>query len=87
MKKFIIGFGWIVSACAAVAETGASNEFRLDTRRVKIARATEPISYSTAWATNLTAGGDAGGATHEIKADYDIIANREFCVFGKVEGK
>ena len=47
-------------AGAAEAATGSSNEFRLDTRRVKVARATEPISYSTAWATNLTAAQQAG---------------------------
>ena len=32
MKRFIIGFGWLVAACVAVAGTGKSNEFRVDTR-------------------------------------------------------
>ena len=51
------------------AVTGASNEFRLDTRTgVWTAAATEKIQYSTAWATNLTASGDTEDATHEIKA-------------------
>lgn len=56
MKRFIIGFGWLVAACVAVAGTGTSNEFRVDTRMgVRTAAATEKIQYSTAWATNLTA--------------------------------
>ena len=56
MKRFVIGFGWLVAACVAVAGTGTSNEFRLDTRTgVRTAAATEKIQYSTAWATNLTA--------------------------------
>ena len=38
------------------AATGASNEFRLDTRTgVRTAAATEKIQYSTAWATNEAA--------------------------------
>ena len=54
---------------AVSAATGASNEFRLDTRTgVRTAAATEKIQYSTAWATNLTASGDTEDATHEIKA-------------------
>ena len=56
MKRFIIGFGWLVAACVAVAGTGTSNEFRVDTRTgVRTAAATEKIQYSTVWATNLTA--------------------------------
>ena len=63
MKRFIIGFGWLVATSVAVAATGASNEFRLDTRTgVRTAAATEKIQYSTAW------GGDTEDATHEIKA-------------------
>ena len=63
MKRFTIGFGWLVAACVAVAGTGTSNEFRVDTRTgVRTAAATENIQYSTAW------GGDTEDATHEIKA-------------------
>ena len=63
MKRFIIGFGWLVAACVTVAGTGTSNEFRVDTRMgVRTAAATEQIQYSTAW------GGDTEDATHEIKA-------------------
>ena len=50
MKRFVIGFGWLVAVCVTVAGTGASNEFRLDTRTgVRTAAATEQIQYSTAW--------------------------------------
>ena len=53
MKRFIIGFGWLVAACVAIAGTGTSNEFRVDTRTgVRTAAATEKIQYSTVWATN-----------------------------------
>ena len=56
MKRFIIGFGWLMAAGVAIAGTGTSNEFRLDCRTgVRTAALTEKIQYSTAWATNLTA--------------------------------
>lgn len=56
MKRFIMVFGWLVAACVAVAGTGTSNEFRVDTRTgVRTAAATEKIQYSTAWATNEAA--------------------------------
>lgn len=29
MKRFVIGFGWLVAACVTVAGTGTSNEFRV----------------------------------------------------------
>ena len=50
MNRFIIGFGWLVAACVAIAGTGTSNEFRVDTcTGVRTAAATEKIQYSTAW--------------------------------------
>ena len=69
MKRFIIGFGWLVAACVAVAGMGTSNEFRVDTRTgVRTAAATEKIQYSTAWATNLTAA-QQGEAKAVVKID------------------
>ena len=41
MKRFVIGFGWLVAACVTVAGTGTSNEFRMDARTgVRTAAAT-----------------------------------------------
>lgn len=50
MKRFIIGFGWLMAACVAVAGTGKSNEFRVDTREgERLSAGTEELTFSNLW--------------------------------------
>ena len=50
MKRFIIGFGWLVAACVAVAGTGTSNEFRVDTcTGDRVSAGTESLTFSNLW--------------------------------------
>ena len=50
MKRFIVVFGWLVAACVAVAGTGTSNEFRVDTRTGdRVSAGLEELSFSNLW--------------------------------------
>ena len=102
MKAEKVKLSMLVAICllagAASAATGSSGEFRIDLRGMepwerRVARPTEAISYSSAWATNAPAGAKAvvkvypclkALSADRIKADYDMISNREFLSYGVV---
>ena len=50
MKRYIIGFGWLMAACVAVAGTGTSNEFKIDTRSgARVSAGSEELTFSNLW--------------------------------------
>ena len=50
MKRIIISFGWLMAACVAIAGTGTSNEFRVDTRTGdRLSAGTEELTFSNLW--------------------------------------
>ena len=50
MKRFIIGFGWLMAAGVAIAGTGTSNEFRLDCRTGdRVSAGSEELTFSNLW--------------------------------------